>query len=117
MDKLTSTIYSKVSLTEPMKKMYINIIKKDEKLLKVLQIILDNTVYVDNPGKIGTTKEMIINQLGFTKYYTDILISYLTGATFIYYDTLYDSKGKYYSLTLRGSEIVAELVRGGYLKK
>lgn len=114
MDKLASLKFNKVLLNEQTKNMYVDLMKNNTKLLKVLKIIKDNTVYSDNPGKIGTTKEMIMDK-NISKFHTDNIISYMLGASFIYYDTKFESKGRYYSLTIRGTEIYLELVKGGYI--
>lgn len=114
LDKITNLKYDKLFFDTRMIKMYVDIIKNNNKMIKILKIIAANTVYDDNPGKLGTTKEMIMEH-GFSKFHTDNVVSFLLGATLIYYDALYDAKGKYYSLTQRGSQIFMALEEGGFI--
>lgn len=115
MDKSLALKYSKVLLTETQKKMYLDLLRTNPKALEILKIMKENTASIYNPvPSIGVTKEKLMRE-GFSKFHVDTTVSLFIGATLIYYENPFQSKGTFYNLTIRGAEIYLLLEREGLL--
>lgn len=134
MKKYLADRFKDVALTDAQLEMMSENIKDKEEVLKVLEVIKDNTWHPKNPDAVGITKDEIQNVvkvrskklnktkgrfenaiINMTRPMCDIVISFLTGATLIYYEES-QARGKYYHLTSRGAYVYGYLKKEGVVK-
>lgn len=130
-DKYKETLFSEEFL-----QLYCEMIKSDTDIIKVLQLFIENEIrrlkkLIDE----GITKKQIMElkvmsrkldkgsntfinaEIKMTKPKCNNIISYLSGATLVYYDHNEKGREKPYYLTKRGVQVCTKLIRERILNK
>lgn len=130
MNKYVADRFHEVQFNDKQIVMIAENIKSKEEVIKVLQVIKENTRHPKNLSAMGITKDEIqevikvrskkldkkknkfVNAIiNMTRPMCDNIISFLSGATLIYCEG--QGRGQYYHLTSRGTYVYAYLMKEG----